>query len=268
MCYTTPPLDRRLELLGRPRLRLRFTTDRPRAQLAVRLNAVSSDGSSTVLTRGMLNLTHHSSHSQPRPLDPGRFYDATIELQSLGQVVEAGQRLRLALSTTYWPWLWPSPEPATVTIAAGGRCVLELPVRHPRPDDGAGPCLHPDAAAPLPHRVTRVRSGERTVRRDGPITRLTHLPEDILLELDSDTQLDWSGPDVYTIRDDDPLSATIESNRRVSVRRGAWDVEVDVSSTMRSDRDAFFVDVELVARSRAERVAHREWHFTIPRDLV
>ena len=47
------------------------------------------------------------------PLEPGRRYAVTLSLRAIGQVVPAGYRLRLALSTTYWPWVWPSPDPAT-----------------------------------------------------------------------------------------------------------------------------------------------------------
>ena len=89
----------------------------------MRLNAVSPDGSSAVLTHGIANLTHRASPAGPAPLEPGRAYDVTVPLQSLGQAVEAGQRLRLALATCFWPWLWPSPEQATLTVHAGRRIV-------------------------------------------------------------------------------------------------------------------------------------------------
>ena len=42
-------------------------------------------------------------------------------MKAIGQLVPAGHRLRLALSTAYWPWAWPSPEPVTLTVHAG-RC--------------------------------------------------------------------------------------------------------------------------------------------------
>jgi uncharacterized protein len=268
LCYTTAPLMGRLELLGRPRLRLRVTADRPLAQLAVRLNAVSADGSSTVLTRGMLNLAHRDSHADPRPLEPGRFYDLTVPLQSLGQAVAAGERLRLAISPGYWPWLWPSPRRATVTIDAGQGSTLELPVRTPRRDDGAGPCADPLASPPLPHRVTRSRSGERRLVRDGLRAELMHHPHDFRLEMASGAVVDWSGPDVYTIVEPDPLSATIRSERRVRLVRAGWDAEVRISSSMRSDEQAFDVETRLQATSGAEQVACREWRFRIPRDLV
>ncbi|HEY0387330.1 MAG TPA: CocE/NonD family hydrolase [Gaiellales bacterium] len=268
LCFTTAPLERRLELLGRPRLQVRLESDRPLAQLAVRLNAVSQDGSSALLTTGMLNLAHRASHEQPEPLEPGRPYDVTIELQSLGQAVAAGQRLRLAIATGSWPWLWPSPERTAVTIHAGPESVLELPVRNPSAVDGHTPALDPESAPELAHTQLRSRSGERTVEHLGAMRRLTHIPHDFDLQIDGGARVDWSGPDVYTIADGDPLSASIESVRQVRISRNGWEAEVHVESSMRSDAEAFEIETRLVARTAGETVCNRGWDFRIPRDLV
>jgi putative CocE/NonD family hydrolase len=269
LCFTSPPLDHRIELLGHPRLRLRIESDRPRAQLAVRLNAVAEDGHSTVLTRGFLNLTHRASHANPGPLEPGRVEDVTVKLQSVGQAIESGERLRLAISTSYWPWLWPSPEPATVLIHAGRHSVLELPVRKPCADRHH-PHPYPEAAEPLPHQIFRARSGERTLTTDeqGRTSRFIHIPHDFDLEIEGGSRVDWSGPDTYTITEGDPLSAAIVSERRVSVSRDEWNAEIQVQSTMRCDSEAFLVDVELTATALGAHVSGREWRFRIARDLV
>jgi uncharacterized protein len=247
---------------------VRLESDRPLAQLAVRLNAVAQDGSSALLTTGMLNLTHRASHEVPEPLEPGRAYDVTIELQSLGQAVAAGQRLRLAIATGSWPWLWPSPERATVTIHAGPESMLELPVREPSAADAHAPALHPESAPELPHTHARSRSGQRTVEHRGAMRRLTHIPHDFDLRIDAAGRVDWSGPDVYTIADDDPLSASIESLRQVRINRNGWEAEVHVQSSMRSDAEAFEIETRLVACTAGETVCNREWGFRIPRDLV
>ena len=46
--------------------------DRPRALVAVRLCDVAPDGSSLLVTRGLLNLTHREGHDATAPLEPGR----------------------------------------------------------------------------------------------------------------------------------------------------------------------------------------------------
>jgi predicted acyl esterase len=37
-----------------------------------------------------------------------------LQLNDCGATFPAGHRIRLALSTTYWPMVWPAPHDATV----------------------------------------------------------------------------------------------------------------------------------------------------------
>ncbi|HEX6844555.1 MAG TPA: CocE/NonD family hydrolase, partial [Actinomycetota bacterium] len=136
LTFDSPPLAERIELLGHPRVHLTLRADTPQAFVHARLCDVAPDGTSTLISRGALNLTHRASHEHPTALTPGERIEADIELDVLGQAVPAGHRLRLALSTTYWPWLWPSPEIATITIEAGEGSWLELPTRPLDAPDG------------------------------------------------------------------------------------------------------------------------------------
>src|SRR5690606_38631754 len=59
-------------------------------------------------------------------LVPGESYAVSLDLDQIAYRLPAGHRLRIAVSTSYWPFLWPEPEPTTVTISGGH---LDLPVR-------------------------------------------------------------------------------------------------------------------------------------------
>ena len=54
----------------------------------------------------------------PEPLKPGKFYDVSVPLKSVAQTIPKGHRLRVAVSSTYWPMVWPSPEDVTLTVDA------------------------------------------------------------------------------------------------------------------------------------------------------
>ena len=77
----------------------------------------------------------------------------TIALDAIAQNVPAGHRLRVALSTAYWPWVWPTAEPVTLALHAGR---LALPTRAPRAEElpAFGP---PEWSAPL--EVERIEPG-------------------------------------------------------------------------------------------------------------
>ena len=79
-------------------MELELDSDRPVAQLAARLCDVAPDGTSLLVTRGVLNLTHRESHEEPSPLVPGERFQVSLQLDGIAQAIPAGHRLRLAVS--------------------------------------------------------------------------------------------------------------------------------------------------------------------------
>lgn len=86
-----------------------------------------SDGTVERISFGLLNLSHRQSHAAPEPMQPGRFEEVEVSLNEIALAVPAGCRLRLSLSTGYWPMIWPAPEPVTLTVDTAGSA-LYLPV--------------------------------------------------------------------------------------------------------------------------------------------
>jgi predicted acyl esterase len=82
----------------------------PQANLAAVLSLVAPDGKATLVTFGVLNLTHRDSHAAPDAPAHRQPVDATLQLNVIGQRLPAGHRLRLALSQAYWPIIWPSAK--------------------------------------------------------------------------------------------------------------------------------------------------------------
>ena len=107
LSFTSAPLTEPVEILGQPAAVLALAADQPLALVVVRLCDVLEDGRSCLITRGLLNLTHRHGHDQPEPVVPGEPMTVRVPMKAIGQVVPAGHRLRLSVSTTYWPWAWP-----------------------------------------------------------------------------------------------------------------------------------------------------------------
>ncbi|CAM5565296.1 CocE/NonD family hydrolase [Streptomyces griseorubiginosus] len=116
-------------VLGRPRVRLRVTSEVARGQVVARLCDVAPDGSSTLVTRGALNLSARLGRDRAVPWEPGATQEVALELNGVGHAFRPGHRIRLAVSSAYWPWIWPQPESrAGFTLDPAGS-FLELPVR-------------------------------------------------------------------------------------------------------------------------------------------
>ena len=95
LCFTSEPLPSTIELLGHPRASLALSSDTPDALVVARLCDIAQTGASTVISRGVLNLTHRESHSNPAALEAGRVYDVVIPLKVTAYTVRAGHRIRL-----------------------------------------------------------------------------------------------------------------------------------------------------------------------------
>jgi putative CocE/NonD family hydrolase len=268
--YDFEPLAEPLEILGLPSVTLALAVDRPHALVCVRLCEVFPDGTSALVTRGLLNLAHRSSHEEPSALEPGTRYEVRVPLDVAAHSFPAGHRLRVAVSPAYWPWAWPSPEEVTLTVFEGR---LELPVRAPRAEgEKLAAFQDPEHSLPLEIEETEAGPQGRTIRRE----LATGLVEQIfdwdlggasrLVAIDLDTS--DSSDTVYSIVEGDPLSAAVRFRATSGMGRGDWSMRSQVTSSMTSDRDSFHVETQLEVHEGDERVFSREWKFSISRDHV
>jgi uncharacterized protein len=269
LSFDTEPLAGPVEILGLPVVRLDLAADQPLALVAVRLCDVWPDGVSTLITRGLKNLTHRESDADPEPLVPGQRYTVNVPLNAIGYQVPAGHRLRLAVSPTYWPWAWPSPDPVTLSLFTAGSSV-DLPVwtdpgQHAPPAHFAAP-----ERAPMPPHARLNGDSGREVRRDvatGTV-QVIHTGNDGHRLLDDGLEYREQEQDLFEITEDVPLSAIVECKRTFSVRRGEWRVTVRTVSTMSATAADFQVTNVLDAYEGDQRVFAKTWHSAVPRDGV
>jgi hypothetical protein len=271
LVFDSLPLAEGFEILGAPVLELELAADRQVAFVAARLCDVDERGGSSRVTYGLLNLTHRDSDTAPAPLEPGRRYRVRLRLNDIAHGFAAGHRLRVALSTSYWPIAWPSPEPVTLTLFAGASTIV-LPVRPPRPEDASlPPFAAPEGAAPPAMTTLAEGSGASSWRHDLD-TGMTELVSgfDSGLERFDDIGI-AAGMAVrqrFAITGDDPLSAVATLAWTIRRERGDWRIRIEAAIELACTADSFLVRQTLAAfEGEAERFA-RSWESRIARDLV
>ena len=276
LVFESAPLEEPLELLGMPVTHLRVTADVPVAMVAVRLSDVAPDGQATRISYGLLNLTHRDGDAEPIDLEPGTAYDVSVRCSAVGQEVPTGHRLRLSLSTSYWPLAWPPPRsPMLVLSPAHSR--LALPVCTTTPDTVAPAALGTSEAAP-PLRTTRIEGEDHRwqVVRD----LATH---DATLEIvkdkgtirieDTGTEVTNRTDEQYRVTRNDPLSARGETRTLRRLARDDWGIEVVTRTVLTCTAEAFTLHAQLDAYDLDDhrgdpRVHSQTWVRTIPRDHV
>ena len=248
LVFETPPLDAPIELLGAAIVTLDVASDRPMANLVVRLCDVHPSGESLRVSFGVLNLTRRNGHEKPELLAIGERYRVRIQLNDAGSVFPAGHRVRLAISTAYWPMIWPCPEKATLLISGGA---LDLPVRPPSAADALlSPLPGPESAPP--EKPTMLRRGDMRVER---IDRI-------------DLELGAKGKWQYHVEENDPLSAVAELQRTQTMSREAWQIRIETRMRLSCTRDAFLLEASLRAYEGEQEVCRRDWDRAIARDFL
>lgn len=272
LTYVTQPLERQVNVLGVPSVTLRVATTQPVANLVVRLCDVAPDGTSTLITRGVLNLTHRDSHESPSAFPVDEFVDVEVRLGAISYAIPAGHRLRLGVSTASWPLIWPSPANPMLSLDLQGSSV-SLPVHRRALDSAPRAFGEPEASPPLaveyvgePRREPRLEvrdivAGRQTVTvpRGYPV---------VVRFVENDLTYDDEGTDVFEIAAGDPLSATARSDRSITMTRADWTVRLEVQGTMTCTDTEFVLEHALDAFSGEDCVLRRTWELRIPRDLV
>ena len=244
----TAPLDTSIEILGAPIVTLDVAADRPMLNLVVRLCDVHPSGESLRVSYGVLNLAHRDGHDRPALMAIGEHYRVRVQLNDTGSIFPAGHKVRLALSTAYWPMIWPSPEKATLLISGG---TLDLPVRPPQAADALLRPLPGPETAP-PDTPTLFRCGEMRIER---IDRIG---------LELGTQ--WKTQ--YHVEENGPLSAVAELRNIQTVSRNEWQIRVETQMRLSSTGNAFLLQGSLSAWEGANEVCRRDWDRSIPRDFL
>ncbi|MFE6677150.1 CocE/NonD family hydrolase [Streptomyces sp. NPDC057729] len=269
--FEFPVEDAPIEILGRARVKLRIRMDVARGQAVARLCDVAPDGSSTLVTRGALNLSARHGRDRADDWPVGATEDVTFELNGIGHTFPPGHRIRLAISSSYWPWIWPQPGSVGFTLDADGSS-LELPVRR-HTEDPAIRFEEPEQSEPLgvvhpvtldgqrPERlvVRDVAKGEWRLEVDPRYGGTRVYPDG--LEFTEDAL------ETYTIQENDPHSARTRSDWTIRLHRPemAWDVRIETRSEISADDTDFITSDEVVCRDGGEVVFHRTWEKRIPR---
>jgi len=236
--------------------------------LAVRLSDVAPGGAATRVTYGLLNLSFRDGFAAGRPMVPGERCRVAVRLNDIAHRFAAGHRLRLAVSTGYWPLAWPSPEPVRLTLFAGAG-TLRLPVRPAHPGDAAlAAFAAPEAAEPIAHVRQSAYRRARQVRQDvatGEITVEAVKDRGRFLLQDSGVTYAGIGVDRFTIRQGQPSSARVESTYSIELSGTGWATRTEARTVVTATPTEFLVLATLEAYEAEARIFVRSWDAAIPR---
>jgi uncharacterized protein len=285
LVYDWPPLDWDLEILGHPRLRVTVQSSAPVAFLSAKLCDVFPDGTSALVARGFLNLTHRNSHEEPQPLTPGHPYGVDLEFDATSWVFEAGHQVRLDLAGADWPNVWPPPRPVTLSIEREDSSLILPLIREPARITER-PSLTPPreesstGSSPASPLDLETRPGVRGSGGTAPPARWW-IEHDLLgretrvrIEHGSDTVLEDGAVSTDRYEGETAVSTT---NPAIARAKGhatftlAWPeatVTSEVRTVLESDEQTWHVVIDLAVREGDELRRQRRWERRFARHLA
>jgi len=268
LTFDSEPLMQALTLVGAASVTLDIESDKPQALVAVRLSDVAPDGAATRVAYGLLNLSQRESHEQPSALVPARRYRVTVPLTEAAHLFAAGRRIRISVSSCYWPMVWPSPESATLTLHAGeSRLALPvLPAGKIRGYDGFAPV---EKATALKRTVYDPGREQRQVifDADSNETVVRNSRDDGLARIDDiGTVIHYGKVKEFAIARNDPLTARTTVSVEVHYKREDWDARLETRIRMSADKTHFIFHSDIDAYDGGVRFFSRSFDQRIPRD--
>jgi len=269
LVFDTETLELPLEILGNAALTLHLSSDQPQGLVAVRLCDVWPDGSSTLITRGILNLSQRNGKSNPEAMIPGEVEEVIVELNHVAYVVPNGHKLRLALSTSYWPIAWPAPTNTCLTIYSG-LSLLKLPVLRKNATTEA---LTDFSKNNLSEEESTINIREFSQNRQSSFDEKQNLN---VMEVKSDNgkmRIKESGIEMgskslyrFSIGESDPLSAIAEYDWKWEYGRGTWQTKTHTYTKITSDLNHFYLHAVLIAWENNKQVFNKVWDEQFKRD--
>ena len=267
--FDSPPLMDDLEVVGQPMLELSFSVDKPVAHIAIRLNDVWPTGEVSRITYHLQNLCMRESREYPTPLEPGKRYKMKIKMDDIAWKVPKGHRLRVSISTSYFPMMWPAPEPVKLTVYAGASTIA-VPVRKKNLTDKTVVFADPEAATPVAQKVVKKPSHKRVTSMDQKtgLTKLEIVDDFGVQELKPHGLIVSSvGRETYTIDASDPLSAKMETHWTEGMTRGKWEVRTETWGRMTATKTHWVVWAKIEAYEGKKRLFVKEFNEQIERRL-
>ncbi len=265
--FDSAPAEEDVDIFGAPRLTLRVASDKPQAQIAVRLNHIHPDGAATRITYGVLNLSHRDSPESPTPLTPHETVRVVLSMDHIAYRLPRGHKLRVSVSSAYWPLIWPAPEAATLSLSGG---TMNLPVR--RTARRAEHVFEPPAAAE-PWQTETLRDATSTRRREvdmatGVVSLV--IEDDFGKKRDLDHGLAGGAVarERWDIHPDDPLSARGRCHWTDEIERGDTRLRTETHSEMWSDATHFYLIARLEAYENDVLIYARDVEDKVARDHI
>ena len=258
LCFDSPVLEAPLDLVGIPQLRVTISLRGDASLLAIRLCEVAPDGTSARVTFGLRRVQ--------RPLEyaPGERFQLDVPLKGVAYRFSPGRRVRVALSSAYWPMAWSEPVSGGLTFWPAD-ATLTLPGIPPSTGYRPAEFEPPQWARPLAHEVLDPAVNSRSVTWDAATgeAQLIARSRRRTVRL-GELSFGGDGEEIASVLARDPASARVVMRRSQFMQRPGWSVRLTSVSEFFWRDGALCMNVAFEAFEAEQSVCEKRWEFQFP----
>ena len=271
LCFDSPPLEQDLHLIGHAELSCEVIRDQADAQLVCRLCEMTPDGRSHLVVRQVHQLALDGALDTVAPFMDDKPVRYRIRLPSTAYRFTRGNRIRLALGTSYWPLVWPGFRPATVRVLTRN-AQLKLPCL----TQVTGLSMPFPKHRDLPVRPTWTIESEAPPQRGrtGPADGLRHtywmVPRVTLQFPEISLRVSQQTSAHYRLDMTGHHRLHCHLDHRIEIRRPDGTVQINSALWAMADRDGLIIESTLSVHWNQEHVAKKVWRsaYSMPIDEI
>ncbi|MDO0946874.1 CocE/NonD family hydrolase [Chromohalobacter israelensis] len=268
LVFETEPLEEDLSILGRPWIYLKIANNKPQGMLAVRISDVALDGKATRVTYGVINLTHRHNDESPSPTPINESFNIKIPLNGIAQTFPKNHKLRISISTTYWPLTWLPPEPHSVKVFYQSSYLVLPTLSVEKENFGSLSFGEPRGGKHLD--TSKIFPGDHNwlIYRDLASKKwiMEVINDNGCFKInETGMEVKRSSKEKYSFIDDDFTSATGETLTCNSFTKGDWHTSVETRTVLTCSKEYFYIHATLDAHESNQRIFSNNWSYKIPR---
>lgn len=263
--FDSTPLEEDLDLVGHAELSCEITRDLAEAQFVCRLCEVTPDGRSNLVVRQVCNLALDGTLNAVSPISAGKPVRYRIRLPSTAYRFARGNRIRLALGTSYWPLVWPASRPASVGVLTRG-AQLNMPVL---PHTVGLSVPFPEAQNLLVRKSWESESEGPLQREPAKLTddwvhSSWNLPRVTLRFPEANLAISIQTSAHYRIDSTDPCVLICTIDHSIEVHREDGTAQIRSSLVSKAGCSGLEIESTLSVHWNREEVAEKMWRYSYP----
>jgi len=260
LCFDTESFKHPIEFTGTGAARIRLESTVSDPTLAVRLVDVAPDGTAKLVTHGSLRVSRRQGLDEEDPLEPGNEYLIEVPIEAKSHVFDTGHRLRVAISSSYFPTTKPTGEHGSFIVRSSPAqpSSISIPVRRYEKDS-----IHQTTNEMEEPAEESAREDRWTVRSDALWETARERTSDrgkVRQDYENEhdlphMRLHESGKYEASVKSDDPTSWVANNKLQVTLEYDNEQIEIYAASRLAET----ICKLETVIKIDKEKVFEESW---------